>query len=112
MNQPLYILQIIDEGFSQRTIPDYDMERFLHSAALAITKYLELYGYKTAEDQELRTEDGYAKVIVAHVDDHDAEETIWSYPFDGEMRSDLAIQQLRDQIVIHQGIRAYCLLGI
>jgi hypothetical protein len=106
LNPTLFIFHIIDGGQSKRTIPDFNPQRLVNSAETAILSYLTDHGFGDEDDEELKTDDGYAKIVCARVGDPDSEETVWSYSFDGEVSLRFAIQQLQDQFAQLQVVDA------
>ncbi|MDN4067693.1 hypothetical protein QYF50_07275 [Paenibacillus vini] len=91
----LYVLNIIDDGII--TIPDLNIFRLIEQAKAVIPTYLSKHGYRDEEGSELKTEDGYAKIIYVNLACSNEEQTIWQYNFDGEELIEHAIQRLVDQ---------------
>lgn len=95
---PLFILHVIDEGQSKRTIVDFSLSRLAHQAETVISNYLSNHGFSHSGSDDLQTEDGYAKIIRTLVNNPETEELIWSYSFDGQSSLHFEIKQLHDRV--------------
>jgi hypothetical protein len=94
----VFIFHIIDEGLLKRTISDFDLRALAITAEGAISSYLTDHGSGGDDDEELKTDDGYANIIRSIPGDPDLDESVWSYSFDGEISLRYAFQELNSQI--------------
>lgn len=89
-----YVFLIIDKGLCQKVIIEPEMNRLAMLARMAIENYLLINGQGDEDQEELATEDGYAKIVRVTPGIPDSEEHIWSYSFDGEISLNYAFNEL------------------
>lgn len=82
----IFVGVINNEGRIDKTITDYDFERFKLNCESTTKEYLEEYGYAEFAHEEKSTEDGYL-YLSSHIPGVvDSEKYLGTYSFDGEMR--------------------------
>jgi hypothetical protein len=89
----MYVLTILDDGIQRRTVIHTELEGIASLSKKTIRRYLDENGMDIGA-MDRYTEDGYAKIVFASLEDPEADETVWSYSFDGDESLDDAIQRL------------------
>lgn len=89
----MFVLSIIDNGQHQRMLIHPKIDGIAALSSTAIRAYLDEHGVDVGA-VELYTGDGYAKVLIVSLADPDADESIWSYSFDGDESLEHALERL------------------
>ena len=90
-----YVFVMMDDGQCKKVIVDSDLKRLAGMARSAIEGYLASNGHGDENQEELATEDGYAKIVrVTPGVSDDTEEDVWTYSFDGEVSLNYAFKDL------------------
>jgi len=93
MKDPCLALMIIDDGILRRVVARNNNQELMGEFQTVIENYLQENG-----DDHGITEDGYAVVYQVDPFSVEEEESIWTYPFDGDESISEAIERLQKNL--------------
>ncbi|GGG18292.1 hypothetical protein [Paenibacillus abyssi] len=91
----MFMFLLMDEGQCKSLIADSDLGRIASFGRSAIESHLAEHGFGDDDDEELKTDDGYAKVVRVTPGVPESEEHVWSYSFDGQVSLNYAFSLLQ-----------------